>query len=289
MADQPNLDEQSIIVTQSDTEYLACSKISMCAKFITLLFLTTSMREIVFAMAYPPDCDQIADTLADYPDVQIRSQACHVTEDSLWRIDHATGPADALTALEEQYLAPDYCADCLVSSCDSDGETQVLDRSDNRRIFYIRWSKTENCTSIPHLALEQFGTGLLFETTRVERQYQWRILVPDEANLSTFHTALDDTICECAEIDLRRIQTVESWTASPADRVSLSDKQQAALTAAVEHGYYETPRSIELGELADNLGIPRSTLSYRLRRAEAQLATAVAETQTSHPTPNATT
>lgn len=246
------------------------------------------MRELVFTLTYTPGCDPLADTLAEYSETRIRSQACHVTTESLWRIDHVTGPSDAVTALEEQYLAPEYCADCLIPSCDSDGDTQILDRGEDFRFVYIRWSKTQNCTSIPHLALDHFGTGLLFETSRVGREYRWRIFAPDGANISTFHSALQNTVCECAEIDLRRIQTVESWTTASTDTISLSDKQRAALTAAVNHGYYETPRAIELGDLADKLRIPRSTLSYRLRRAEAQLANAVIETPAPESTPDLT-
>ncbi|ELY85169.1 bacterio-opsin activator HTH domain-containing protein [Natrialba taiwanensis DSM 12281] len=53
------------------------------------------------------------------------------------------------------------------------------------------------------------------------------------------------------------------------------------MQAAVEYGYYETPRQIDLSELADRLDVPRSTLSYRLRRAEATLAsTFVGEMET---------
>lgn len=55
---------------------------------------------------------------------------------------------------------------------------------------------------------------------------------------------------------------------------TLSSEQERALRAAVEHGYYETPREIEAYELAEKLGIPGSTLTYRLQRAEAQLAAA---------------
>lgn len=52
----------------------------------------------------------------------------------------------------------------------------------------------------------------------------------------------------------------------------LSVDQREALHTAVTHGYYETPRQVDLSALADYLDIPRSTLSYRLRRAEAELA-----------------
>ena len=47
-----------------------------------------------------------------------------------------------------------------------------------------------------------------------------------------------------------------------------------ALRAAVEAGYYESPRATTLDEIADRVGIPRSTFSYRLRNAESRLARA---------------
>ena len=60
---------------------------------------------------------------------------------------------------------------------------------------------------------------------------------------------------------------------STGDRTGgLSPEQAAALEAAVEHGYYETPRETDAGDLADLLDLPRSTLTHRLRRAEAHLA-----------------
>ena len=51
------------------------------------------------------------------------------------------------------------------------------------------------------------------------------------------------------------------------------------MTTAVEHGYYETPREIDLSELAEKLDVPRSTLTYRVRRAEAQIAKQFVETE----------
>ncbi|WP_299331855.1 helix-turn-helix domain-containing protein [Haloplanus sp.] len=43
------------------------------------------------------------------------------------------------------------------------------------------------------------------------------------------------------------------------------------MRAALNHGYYRTPREVTLDGLAAELGVPRSTLSYRLRRAEERL------------------
>jgi len=65
---------------------------------------------------------------------------------------------------------------------------------------------------------------------------------------------------------------------------TFSAEQEAALRAAVEHGYYESPREVDVADLATHLDVPRSTLTYRLRRAEEHLAKQyVAGTQTEQP------
>ncbi len=54
---------------------------------------------------------------------------------------------------------------------------------------------------------------------------------------------------------------------------ALTEKQQTILSEAVKHGYYARPREIGLGELADKISIPRSSLSDLLSRLESNLAT----------------
>lgn len=51
----------------------------------------------------------------------------------------------------------------------------------------------------------------------------------------------------------------------------LTDRQQRLIKAAVEHGYYDTPRTCSLTELADELGLAKSTVSETLHRAEAAI------------------
>jgi hypothetical protein len=48
----------------------------------------------------------------------------------------------------------------------------------------------------------------------------------------------------------------------------VSDGQRRLIETAVEEGYYDTPRRCTLTELADQLGIAKSTASERLHRAE---------------------
>lgn len=51
----------------------------------------------------------------------------------------------------------------------------------------------------------------------------------------------------------------------------LTDVQADLLTEAIERGYYETPRECTLTELADAVGIAKSTCSVTLQRAESSV------------------
>ena len=49
--------------------------------------------------------------------------------------------------------------------------------------------------------------------------------------------------------------------------VALTEKQQELLTVAHDEGYFDVPRGISQDELADRLGVSKSAVSQRLRRA----------------------
>jgi hypothetical protein len=51
----------------------------------------------------------------------------------------------------------------------------------------------------------------------------------------------------------------------------LTPPQEAAIRAAVQHGYYDIPRPINLRDLAAKLGVRSGSLSERLRRAEGRI------------------
>jgi hypothetical protein len=57
----------------------------------------------------------------------------------------------------------------------------------------------------------------------------------------------------------------------------LTERQQDLLEAAVEAGYYDTPRDCSLTDLADRLGIAKSTCSSTLHRAEESVIKAYAD------------
>ncbi|MEM4780780.1 MAG: helix-turn-helix domain-containing protein [Halalkalicoccus sp.] len=242
------------------------------------------MRELVFELDYRPGRNPVADAMSEHPSTAIRSLSCHVTDERLWRVDLVRGPAEALDAIETAYRTAEYFPDCLVTDdCGAEAETRVLDRTAESLVIYCVWERSEVCTSVPHLARSHLGDGLLFETRQEGRAQLWRIVLAGDESVSSFADALRAEIEDVGGMELLRLtehvpagggQTGDAAT-SPSPELPAA--QRRALHAAVGRGYYETPKKIELGELAEELGVPRSTLSYRLRRAEAALAGAFVE------------
>ncbi|MCU4718691.1 helix-turn-helix domain-containing protein [Halapricum hydrolyticum] len=231
------------------------------------------MRELAFALEYEPGCNRVADALAEHPDARVRSLSLHATDDRLWRVDHATGSREALDAISAAFLDTDYYADCLATEdCGATQTTEILEHTDDALVLYSRWERTLTCISVPHLARTRLGDGLLFETRHEARHYTWRIIHSGEGDVTAFFEDLEAAVGDCARLEMLRTADVPGAAADPNDPGGLSPEQEAALRAAVEHGYYESPRVVDVGELADHLDVPRSTLTYRLRRAEQYLA-----------------
>jgi predicted DNA binding protein len=229
------------------------------------------MRELVFALEYDPGCNRVADALAEHPGAGVRSLSLHATDERLWRVDHATGTPDALDAIEDAFLTSDYYADCLATEdCDATQTTRVLDRTDDTLVLYSDWERTPTCASVPHIARDHLGDGVLFETRHEGRHYTWRLVHSGEGDVTAFFDELEAAVGECARTEMLRSTDTAGEGARPSG--DLSPEQEAALRAAVEHGYYESPREVDVGDLATHLDVPRSTLTYRLRRAEQHLA-----------------
>ena len=148
--------------------------------------------------------------------------------------------------------------------CDGDWETTVLDQSAGSLVLYSYWERTDDCDSIPHLARDRFGDGVVLEETWRGRTQRWRVLAPD-GPVGSFVEAVQ----AIADADVRFERVSDPEREVTAD---LPPEQADALAAAVEAGYYETPREVEAYELAERLDVPGSTFAYRLRRAEAWLA-----------------
>jgi hypothetical protein len=119
----------------------------------------------------------------------------------------------------------------------------------------------------------EFRPGVVVETLRQGDRQTWRLLLRPGETVGGFHDVLVDRLRDGVTFRMGAIRDATTWRdqAEPGD---VPEEQRRAVRAAVGAGYYESPRQATLDEIAADLGIPRSTLSYRLRKAEAQLARA---------------
>nr|WP_313692422.1 transcriptional regulator [Halobaculum sp. XH14] len=221
------------------------------------------MRELVFALEYEPGCNRVADALADYPDARVRSLSLHATAERLWRVDHATGTLEGLDAIEDAFLTGDYYADCLATEdCGATQTTRVLDRADDTLVLYSDWERTPTCASVPHIARDHLGDGVLFETRHEGHHYTWRLIHSGDGDVAAFFDALEVAVGEFARMEMpRAADTTTAAGGGDGTPSGLPPAQEVALQAAVEHGYYESPREVAVGGTAKPTGSSSRTHS----------------------------
>jgi predicted DNA binding protein len=81
-----------------------------------------------------------------------------------------------------------------------------------------------------------------------------------------------DAIPPGFKADIHEIGTFPDESTAPMTR--LSERQRAAVTAALELGYYENPREATHADVAERLGCAANTATEHLQKAEAKLVRA---------------
>ena len=229
------------------------------------------MREFEFTVHYEPGADDLMDLFVETPSLHARSQTCFANADAMWRIDRIVGPADVLDRLDDLYLDESTCNECLdMERCNSTREYQVLDAGTEHRLIYTRRQEIDRCHSIPYLAVDHVGDGVLLDAERSGDEYVWRVLMPEATSVGELYDAIDGNLRDGLTLELGHVAPVEGWN-DRRDWDDLSVEERRTLQAAVDAGDYCTPRETTVDELAGDLGVPRSTVQYRLQRAEGKV------------------
>jgi predicted DNA binding protein len=230
------------------------------------------MREFVFTLEYDRGVDPIVDVFVDHPETEARSVACSVVGEDMWRLDRFTGPESAMEALDELVLDANRCNECPSGACESYREHELLERDATSATVYTFRQGIDACPSLPYHATTHLGPGLFFDTRRRGNEYVWRVLTRDGGGAGELYDQMVENFPEDVSISLAQVSDPTHWGECDRSDTDVSYEQRAAIEAAVDAGYYETPRDTTLAEIADETGIARSTLQYRLQRAESWLA-----------------
>jgi predicted DNA binding protein len=152
---------------------------------------------------------------------------------------------------------------------DSDREIarlKVVDELGSRVLVRVEWTEDHNGLS---RAIEHSEVTLL---SAVGTADGWQIEVQgdDRASISRFHDM-------CAERGVpARLVTLHRLTPeTDPNRSELSSPQREALLFAYEQGYYDSPRTTHLSDIAEHFGISRQAVSNRLKRGTRHLIESV--------------
>ncbi|MBP2252342.1 helix-turn-helix domain-containing protein [Halobacterium sp. KA-4] len=230
------------------------------------------MRELTFAIEYEHGADPVMDVFIEHPRASAHSLDAVVDEDAFWRMEHATGPGAALDDLEAVRFDDDACGEAITDRrCVAARHHDVVERTTNELVLYSYLADICECESVHTLAGAHLPGGLIFETRRRESTCWWRVLMRSDEKIGIFYDELGARLRDGLSFRMGHLQDATEWRRDELTGVALPDEQADALHAAVNAGYYDPPRETTLDEIATDLEIPRSTLSYRLRQAESKL------------------
>jgi len=230
------------------------------------------MREFVFTITYDEGEDPLIDLLADSTEAQSSALLCALTEGCAWRLDRVTGLGDAVDRATS-ILTDDSYTGLSVSerNCSLEKYSDVLEETHSSRVVFTYFDDIARCDSVPTITNRYVEGGLLFVVTREGNAERWRILMQDETKVGMLYDTLAATLRDGLTFQFEHLKQVTSSPMTPFESRSLRSEQRRVLKIAFDEGYYETPRETTLDDIADRLDCPRSTVSYRLRRAEAEV------------------
>lgn len=144
-----------------------------------------------------------------------------------------------------------------------------ISEGEDRITVYARFEPTDNLTEL--LELVRTHELILDMPLEYTDRGDVRALVIGQA--STFQTALE-RVPDTVEVELKGIGDYEPE--SERLYAQLTERQQETLLAALEVGYYETPRQATQKDVAEYLDRSDGTVGEHLRKIESRVLSAIA-------------
>ncbi|MFC6963578.1 helix-turn-helix domain-containing protein [Halocatena marina] len=144
----------------------------------------------------------------------------------------------------------------VLDSDPSVNDVELLSDLGDEQLYRMEWVEhvqlvLQMVTNSEATIIDAFGGG---------SSWYLRVLYPTRDLLSK-----TNEFCKANGVNFD-IETIREMEGDPAGRYGLTENQYAALTQAVERGYYDIPRDNDLQALAEDFGVSHQALSERLRR-----------------------
>lgn len=135
---------------------------------------------------------------------------------------------------------------------------ELLTEADGRYLFEIRWSTEIDALIKP--MIESRAEVLIAEGTA--DRWTFRLQFANRSMLGDFRQRCQDNDIQ---FELKALYN-PTIPGKPLEEGELSSEQYDILATAHENGYWHIPRDIELGEVAELIGISSNAASQRMRR-----------------------
>lgn len=230
------------------------------------------MREFVFEIRYDEGADDLMDLFIETPAARSTTFLCSMGNAQLWRLDRITGPSSVVERATAMLTGSAYNQLSISDrACGGRHYSDVLENGSQYSLVYSYFDDLVHCDSVPTITTRYITGALLFEITRQDDTERWRILMEDDKKVGMLYDTLGGVLQNGLSFHFDHVSDATGPILTLFDAVSIRPEQSRVLELAAAEGYYETPRQTTLDELAAELDCPRSTVSYRLRQAEAAL------------------
>lgn len=230
------------------------------------------MRELVFELEYDRGADPLMDVFGNNRELTSTLIASFVDHDCCWIVERFVGPTSALDRIEQIRCEDEGPReDTTATTCNAVRHPTVLERSPTTLVTHLFVESLHPCDSIWAIAARRLQPGVVIQSRRQGYCQDFRLLVRSEENVEVFYERFQENLKDGISAQFGHLGSVDQWAYDSLSGVSLPEEQRLTLRLAVDNGYYETPREITVEKLAEEMDLPRSTVSYRLRRAEAAL------------------
>ncbi|ELY63737.1 bacterio-opsin activator HTH domain-containing protein [Natronobacterium gregoryi SP2] len=230
------------------------------------------LREFTFTLTYEPGEDQVVDVFHDHPNLRASTVDVTTGQTSCVRLVQLTGPPEAADRLETTLADRDYLPRAIgTDRCCGTSTSYRLECSARRRLIYAYVGDVCDCRSIHNVASDHLDRGTIFESCNHAGRERWRLLMRSDEEVGALYDDLETFCRDGVSVEVGHIGDATEWHGDAVVDDDLTGSQREAIEQAAARGYYERPRAITIGELASELDVPESTLSYRLRMAESRL------------------
>ena len=236
------------------------------------------MYDFSFTITYEQGCNEYTDIFIEHESLQSEAIYACMDPSEMWVLELVTGDSGDLAAAEDRLLDASLDRYSITDRrCAADKRTSLLSTARRQRVTYTHVADASHCDAIPLIAAKYLSGGVLFKQTRTGGTATWSVLHEDDGNVGLLYDAVGGRLSDGATFSFDHLTELKQWESRLLEPSQIRAEQREVLEAAVAHGYFETPRAVTLDELATELELPRSTVSYRLRRATAELANSFVE------------